>query len=129
MKYAQYDEKGRITGFYTQGLNSGLPGNAIAISDEEWLECLSDQTRWRVNPVTKGLEPEEYSPLAAERQLNSVIRPHRDQLLAASDWTQLPDNGLSRAKRKKWAIYRRQLRDFPEDCDPFKPVWPEQPEK
>jgi hypothetical protein len=127
MKYAQYDEKGRITGFYTQGLNGGLPENAIEISDEEWLECLNDQTRWRVNPVTKGLEADDYSPLAAEKQLNTVIRPQRDKLLTASDWTQLLDNGLSRAKRKEWAIYRRNLRNFPEVCDPFDPVWPEPP--
>lgn len=129
MKYAQYDEEGRITGFYTQGLGGELPDNAIDITDEEWRVCLNDPARWRVNPVTKVLEAEDLSPLAAEKQLDTVIRPCRDKLLTASDWTQLRDSGLSRAKRKQWAIYRRQLRDFPSVCDPFNPAWPEQPDR
>lgn len=40
------------------------------------------------------------------------IRNYRDKLLAASDWTQLPDNGFTDAERDKWKIYRQSLRDL-----------------
>jgi len=42
-------------------------------------------------------------------------RRHRDLLLAASDWTQLPDAPVDRAA---WATYRQALRDFPSTWTP-----------
>jgi hypothetical protein len=54
-------------------------------------------------------------------------RQQRNQLLAVTDWTQLPD--VPQATRDKWAPYRQALRDitlqegFPENV-----VWPEKPE-
>lgn len=41
----------------------------------------------------------------------------RNQLLAASDWTQTVDNPTGDASA--WATYRQQLRDAPQD-----PNWP-----
>ena len=38
----------------------------------------------------------------------------RDQLLAASDWTQLPDSPFDAATKLAWATYRQALRDLPE---------------
>jgi len=43
------------------------------------------------------------------------MRYHRDRLLAASDWTQLPDAPVDRAA---WSTYRQQLRDFPATWTP-----------
>ena len=40
----------------------------------------------------------------------TVMRYHRDRLLAESDWTQLPD---ATCDREAWATYRQALRDFP----------------
>lgn len=48
---------------------------------------------------------------------DETARIHRDGLLAASDWTQLPDVELD--NRAAWADYRQQLRDLPDD-----PAWP-----
>ena len=42
-------------------------------------------------------------------------RFHRDRLLAASDWTQLPDAPVD---RDAWAAYRQALRDFPATWTP-----------
>jgi hypothetical protein len=39
-----------------------------------------------------------------------VMRAVRNQLLAQSDWTQLPDAQCDKAA---WATYRQALRDFP----------------
>lgn len=43
------------------------------------------------------------------------MRVHRDRLLAASDWTQLPDTPVD---RDAWAKYRQTLRDFPATWKP-----------
>lgn len=42
---------------------------------------------------------------------------HRNGLLAASDWTQLPDVNI--ANKSEWATYRQQLRDITSN-----PNWP-----
>ena len=53
-----------------------------------------------------------------------AIRKTRKVLLAESDWTQLPDNGLSDAHRAEWAAYRQQLRDITDTVDLNNVVWP-----
>ena len=41
------------------------------------------------------------------------LRVLRDDLLAQSDWTQMPDNQLSDSKKAEWTTYRQALRDVP----------------
>jgi hypothetical protein len=54
------------------------------------------------------------------------IRKQRDKLLAACDWTQVPDAPVDQAA---WAAYRQALRDLPENTtDPANPVWPSKPQ-
>jgi hypothetical protein len=45
----------------------------------------------------------------------SQVRNQRDQLLAQSDWTQMPDSPLSPEVKAAWAQYRQELRDLPEN--------------
>lgn len=54
------------------------------------------------------------------------VRAERDRLLAASDWTQIPDAPVDPAA---WAKYRQALRDLPAKIkDPTAEVaWPEPP--
>ena len=58
-------------------------------------------------------------------KLASEARAKRNELLAASDWTQVLDAPVDQAA---WAIYRQELRDitaqpgFPENIN-----WPMQP--
>jgi hypothetical protein len=54
------------------------------------------------------------------------IRSERNNLLAASDWTQSADAPVN---AKEWAKYRQELRDLPETItDPTQPVtWPSPP--
>lgn len=40
------------------------------------------------------------------------LRGMRDEALAESDWTQMPDSPLSNSKKTEWATYRQQLRDL-----------------
>ena len=45
---------------------------------------------------------------AEERRLD------RNNLLAESDWTQMPDSPLTDAQKASWATYRQSLRDLPD---------------
>jgi hypothetical protein len=50
-----------------------------------------------------------------------VIRSQRNQMLKDSDWTQVADSPVDKAK---WAAYRQALRDITTQDDPFKIIWP-----
>lgn len=53
------------------------------------------------------------------------IRQQRDELLKASDWTQVAD---AQVDREAWAAYRQQLRELPETyATPAEVVWPVEP--
>lgn len=53
------------------------------------------------------------------------LRAERDRLLAASDWTQVPDAPVTSAT---WATYRQALRNLPANTsDPRNVVWPTPP--
>jgi hypothetical protein len=54
----------------------------------------------------------------------SAVRRRRNELLLASDWTQLAD---SPADKAAWASYRQALRDITEQADPFTINWPTPP--
>lgn len=63
--------------------------------------------------------PVNLDALAAE------ARAERSALLAASDWTQMPDAPVD---QQAWAAYRQELRDITEqDGFPEVIVWPEEP--
>jgi hypothetical protein len=52
------------------------------------------------------------------------IRAERNALLAACDWTQLPD---APADAAAWATYRQALRDITDQANPFNITWPALP--
>ena len=55
------------------------------------------------------------------------LRRERDQLLAQSDWRDLPSYPGS--NQEAWRTYRQQLRDLPADTeDASNPIWPEKPQ-
>lgn len=55
----------------------------------------------------------------------AVVRIERDQLLSATDWTQLPD--VPQATQELYRAYRQELRDITQQSDPFNIVWPVKP--
>ena len=62
------------------------------------------------------------------QQAWTALRTQRNQLLAASDYTQLQDAHLSAEKKSAWADYRQALRDLPENAtDPTQVTWPVSP--
>jgi hypothetical protein len=59
----------------------------------------------------------------------SGVRAIRDQMLASSDWSQLPDAPLSDLGRAAWVEYRQMLRDVPEQAGfPENVEWPLPPD-
>ncbi|MGX0876214.1 hypothetical protein ACSSV4_000889 [Roseovarius sp. MBR-154] len=82
--------------------------------------AVEDPTAWRAEEG--ALVPRGPDVAEAMRRL----RQTRDRLLAASDWSQLPDAPCDCAA---WAEYRRALRDLPQTTDPLNPVYPEQPRR
>ena len=67
------------------------------------------------------LTEEEISQMAtaATQGLTLENRAKRNQLLADSDWTQMPDSPLTDEVKTSWATYRTALRALPEHTN-----WP-----
>jgi len=71
-------------------------------------------------------EVEAAAELARPAQVMAGLRAERNALLAASDWTQLPDAPTANAAA--WKVYRQALRDLPEQTVyPNAPQWPTAP--
>jgi hypothetical protein len=90
---------------YTQNLIEGSP----ALVDGQWVEV------WDVSAAS----PAEIAERVSYKW--SDIRAQRDELLLASDWTQLADAPVDDLA---WAVYRQALRDITQQADPFSIVWP-----
>jgi hypothetical protein len=67
------------------------------------------------------LTAEELAEMETEatNQLTFLNRQKRNQLLADSDWTQMPDSALTDEVKTSWATYRTALRALPEHTN-----WP-----
>ena len=76
MKYASYDHAGVITAFYDSKIHPSIPSNTIAISDEEWQECLLYQNLRRVDIATKKIitvTPPEPTLLELKQQAKAAV--------------------------------------------------------
>ena len=75
--------------------------------------------------VTVVVRPQE--PLDLEA-VKASLRPERNRLLAASDWTQLNDTTLPEDILAAWSVYRQDLRDLTDEIDENGEVdFPEKP--
>ena len=78
-----------------------------------------------------GVAPYEPPPPPSDEELADEARTERNQLLADSDWTQLPDarNAMGADKAAEWDTYRQALRDITEqEGFPREIEWPIKPE-
>lgn len=100
-----------------------VPATAVEISHAEFGRLMEAQASGKRIVVRNGMPAAiEHEPDAEERR--AARRRLRDQRLAASDWTQLPDSPLNASQRKAWADYRKALRDL----DINGTEWPSEPE-
>ena len=83
---------------------------------------------------TREMTAEEEASLDAMNESQDLdfgfTRVHRDGLLTASDWTQLPGGPLTDEQKAAWDTYRDELRDYPAQSDRVStlPEWPTPPE-
>jgi len=150
--YVFYDFKGEITGVITQDETLPIPsGDFIEVADgaidgdpgKYYVKL--PKTYWDPAPYLTQL-PTEIHPQAVfnytteEWQVTdavknevalSQIRGIRNELLAASDWTQGNDSPLSVYEKGLWATYRTQLRDitttYANILDANDVIWPTAP--
>lgn len=99
-----------------------IPADAIVISEERFEALMRAQAEGKAITAIGG------NPVAVERtsspaEAAAIRRRQRDKLLAASDWTQLPDSPLTEEARAAWGEYRQALRDL----DMNGTGWPDQP--
>ncbi len=87
---------------------------------------------YRVISDAAGALPGESVADAVPEAVLASIREHeargkRNDLLRASDWTQLADSTLSAVERTEWAAYRQALRDLPQQPGFPDVDWPAPP--
>lgn len=64
-----------------------------------------------------------------EQSCANAVIAQRNELLYASDWTQIPNNPLTPALQQEWAVYRQALRDIPNQQGyPATVIWPTPPQ-
>lgn len=134
--YVQYDQQtGQIYGSGSTSIQSvdGVPGYLIV--DE-----LVDNTLFKVeNKELVALPPKpgvyyyyNYTTdqWVYDEQVNAnIVINQRNDLLYASDWTQIPNNPLTPEQQEQWAIYRQALRDVPNQPGfPSNVIWPTPPQ-
>jgi len=103
---------------YVEGI---YPGNNFYIANDQPVEIPASPNKYCVfnYDIRQWVDPRTNDTQWV------VVRNQRDQLLAASDWTQLPDVTIE--TKSAWATYRQQLRDITNQPDPFNITWPTSP--
>ncbi|OYX16616.1 MAG: hypothetical protein B7Z07_02425 [Sphingomonadales bacterium 32-67-7] len=99
-----------------------IPADAVPVTPSEYEKLFAAQSEGKVI-VARGGRPRAVDAEEDAETRTARNRLRRDRLLAASDWTQLPDSPLASDQRAAWATYRQALRDM----DLLHPVWPEAP--
>jgi hypothetical protein len=107
-----------------------FPNHPYGVTDELPFMAVSSDTSAHGAALYKDLLAGKYGPIAAytpdTTQLAANARIKRDELLAASDWTQLPD--VPAATAEAWTTYRQALRDVPAQAGfPVTITWPVSP--
>lgn len=111
----------RMTGTF----RSPADANEHTEEGEAWLEGHADV---RSHVVNDGAIEEKTVNKSA--LVESQNRELRLVMLTESDWTQLPDNGLTEEQKALWRTYRQKLRDLSDhvnwpDLEEFD--WPSKP--
>jgi len=116
-------------GFYRSDFHDEFPADAVEITaaeHEALLQAQMEGKRIEAGPDGRPVAADRPPPSAAD--LAAAARVQRDRLLAACDWTQVPDSPLDAAAKAEWASYRQALRDVPEQPGfPSTVTWPEPP--
>lgn len=104
-----------------------IPAQATTVAPPAFKqdECAKwNGSEWEI----EAIEQPAPAPEPTEEDLAAQARAERNGLLAASDWTQLPDVPMDGELRGAWAFYRQALRDVPQqEGFPTTINWPTAP--
>ncbi len=81
-----------------------IDGVLVDLTEEEITARQAEEAEWTAGTDARTAE---------------AHRVTRNQLLADSDWTQMPDSPLSTEVKTSWATYRTALRNLPDHSN-----WP-----
>lgn len=128
--YVQLDDNDIIVGIVSETTKSSSYASDpdfTLITDDQYRDLMALDQTTQIKKLVDGVIVDAPQVTASDDALREIIRRQRNDLLAASDWTQSPDSPLSDAKKQEWATYRQQLRDLPATADPRNPTWPTKP--
>lgn len=119
-------------GFYNDDHDwSTPPAGSVQITKAAYDALIAGQSQGKVITSDANGNPVLADPPAPTTSfLWTDLRDKRDRLLAACDWTQVPDSPLDQATKTAWAAYRTALRNLPNgisDPTPGKFTWPTPP--
>lgn len=128
MTYALINSKGRILKTSEEELTAFAEGReVIELTDDQAVKVgASSEILFLVGEELLTYKAKLW--LEQPETLKSLLRPERDRLLNASDWTQLNDTSLPEETVSAWAAYRQDLRDLTDEIDENGEVdFPEKP--
>lgn len=128
MKYALINPTGRILRTSEEAFKFTPEGREVAeLTDEQALEVeASVQGLFLVEGELISFKAKHW--MEDPEAVKASLRPERDRLLAASDWTQLNDTTLPEEAIAAWAAYRQDLRNLTDEIDENGEVdFPEKP--
>src|SRR6185437_3547082 len=109
-------------GFFHAELHGDrMPADVVKITAARHAELMAAQAAGKLIAADRRGRPIAVDPPPPPpEQLWAWLRRRRDKLLAACDWSQLPD--VPAALQEAWRPYRQALRDLPATTeDPGKP--------
>jgi len=108
-------------------IEDGVVVNTIEVESLDFLPNLVSGDIGSIGWVWDGenlTDPNALTPQDLDELQWALVRAERNALLAACDWTQLPDAPVDSAE---WATHRQALRDITTQADPFNIEWPVEP--
>ena len=128
MKYVLINENGHIFQISEEEFESNPEGHeTVELTAEQAIEVdASAEALFLVEGELVSFKAMRW--MENPEAVKASLRPERDRLLTASDWTQLKDTTLSETTQNVWSAYRQSLRDLTDAIDENGEVnFPEKP--
>jgi hypothetical protein len=127
MKYALTNTNGRVLQVSKEEMEFIPEGyKSVELTDEQAIVGDSIAGLFIVDGAVVSSKVKQW--MENPEAVKALLRPERNRLLSASDWTQLNDTTLPEDTLAAWAAYRQDLRDLTDGIDENGEVdFPEKP--
>jgi hypothetical protein len=127
MKYALTNTNGRVLQVSKEEMEFIPEGyKSVELTDEQAIVGDSIAGLFIVDGAVVSSKVKQW--MENPEAVKASLRPERNRLLSASDWTQLNDTTLPEDTLAAWAAYRQDLRDLTDGIDENGEVdFPEKP--